>query len=139
MNSEILDDSNIVLFDGVCNLCSGSVQFIIKRDPQTIYKFASLQSDVGQQILKKFNLSQTELHTIILVKGNSFLKQSDAALEIARNLTGGWSLFYGFKIVPRFVRDLIYNWISRNRYAWFGKQDSCWLPTTELKTRFLDT
>lgn len=139
MNSEVLDDSNIVLFDGVCNLCSGSVQFIIKRDPQAKYKFASLQSDVGQQILKKFNLSQTELHTIILVKSNSFLQRSDAALEIARNLTGGWPLFYVFKIVPRFMRDLIYNWISRNRYSWFGKQDSCWLPTPELKTRFLDT
>ncbi len=130
-------DSDIILFDGVCNLCSGSVQFIINRDPAGRYRFASLQSEFGQQMLKRFNLNTTDLHSIILVSGEHYLQRSDAALEIARNLSGGWPLFYAFKIIPRFLRDPIYNWISRNRYAWFGKTDSCWLPTPELKDRFI--
>jgi predicted DCC family thiol-disulfide oxidoreductase YuxK len=130
--------NNIVLFDGVCNLCSSSVQFIIKRDPKARFRFASLQSLTGQQLLEKFQLSTDALYSIILVRGNSFSERSDAALEIARQLTGLWPLFYVFKIVPRFLRDPIYNWISRNRYNWFGKKDACWLPTPELKERFVD-
>lgn len=130
--------NNIVLFDGVCNLCSSSVQFIIKRDLKARFRFASLQSPTGQQLLEKFQLPTDALYSIILVQRNSFLERSDAALEIARQLTGLWPLFYVFKIVPRFLRDPIYNWISRNRYSWFGKKDACWLPTPELKGRFID-
>lgn len=130
---------DLVLFDGVCNLCSGSVQFIIKRDPKAKYRFASLQSVTGQKYLNEFNLNPTELHSIILVRADGrWLQRSDAALEIARNLSGGWPLFYVFKVIPRLLRDPVYNWIARNRYAWFGKMDACWLPTLELKSRFVD-
>ncbi|MBX2965909.1 MAG: thiol-disulfide oxidoreductase DCC family protein [Cyclobacteriaceae bacterium] len=128
---------DVVLFDGVCNLCSSSVQFIIKRDYRARYHFASLQSSAGQQLLQKFNLPADALYSIILVRGDAFLERSDAALEIARNLSGLWPLFYIFKIIPRFLRDPVYNWISRNRYRWFGKKDACWLPTAELKARFI--
>lgn len=138
MNALIAKYPHVILFDGVCNLCSGSVQFIIKRDPNERYKFASLQSELGARVLAHLGLSSSELHSIILVEGNRHLQRSDAALEIARNLSGGWPLLYVFKIIPRFLRDPVYNWISRNRYAWFGKKDACWLPTPDLKSRFLD-
>lgn len=131
--------SNIILFDGVCNLCSSSVQFIIKRDPNSMYRFASLQSDFGQQVLSRFGLSTSDFHSIVLLSGNKIFQRSNAALEIAKNLSGGWPLFYAFKIIPRFIRDPVYNWISRNRYSWFGKKDACWLPSPELKSRFLDS
>ncbi len=132
------EDTAIVLFDGLCNLCSGSVQFIIKRDPLGIFQFASLQSDVGLQKLEKFKIDKNLLHSIILIKGDQFFQRSDAALEIARKLSGVWPILYGFKILPRFLRDGIYNWIARNRYRFFGKKDACWIPTPELKARFID-
>jgi len=130
--------SNIVLFDGVCNLCSGSVQFIIKRDAKEVFKFASLQSTFGQQQLDNFKIDKNLLHSIILLRGEQFFQRSDAALEIAKQLSGAWPVLYVFKILPRFVRDGIYNLIARNRYRLFGKKDSCWIPTPELKERFLE-
>jgi predicted DCC family thiol-disulfide oxidoreductase YuxK len=129
--------TNIILFDGMCNLCSGSVQFIITRDPANRFRFASLQSVFGQEQLGRFGLDKTALHSIILIQDEHFLQRSDAALEIARHLSAGWPLFYGFKILPRFLRDGIYTWIANNRYRFFGKKDSCWIPTPELKERFL--
>jgi predicted DCC family thiol-disulfide oxidoreductase YuxK len=128
----------IILFDGVCNLCSGSVQFVIKRDPPAYFKFASLQSDFGQKQLQKLGLDQQSFHSIILISGNKVYQRSDAALEIARKLKGVWPLFYGFKILPRFLREAVYNLISRNRYKLFGKKDACWIPTPDLKSRFKD-
>lgn len=128
----------IILFDGVCNLCSGSVQFIIKRDPAAYFRFASLQSDFGQRQLARFKLDQNSFHSIILVQGDRYFERSDAALAIVRKLSGAWPMLYGFKILPRFLRDAIYNLISRNRYKFFGKKDACWLPTPELKSRFKD-
>lgn len=128
----------IILFDGVCNLCSGAVQFVIKRDPSAYFRFASLQSDFGQSQLKKFNLDPVSFHSIILVEGNRYYERSDAALKIARKLTGGWPLLYTFKILPRFIRDGVYNLIGKKRYRFFGKKDACWIPTPELKSRFKD-
>jgi predicted DCC family thiol-disulfide oxidoreductase YuxK len=137
MSSGTDQQGNIVLFDGVCNLCSRSVQFIIRRDPKARFRFASLQSPTGQQFLERFHLPTDALYSIMLVRGASFLERSDAALEIARNLSGLWPIFYVFKVVPKFLRDPVYDWISRNRYNWFGKKDACWLPTPELRERFI--
>lgn len=134
----LTEPESVILFDGVCNLCSGSVQFVIKRDPSAYFKFASLQSDYGQKQLQRFGLRPDVFHSIILVTGDRFLERSDAALEIARHLTGGWPLMYGFRIIPRFIRDGVYNLIGRNRYKLFGKKDACWIPTPELKSRFKD-
>jgi predicted DCC family thiol-disulfide oxidoreductase YuxK len=131
-------ESNIVLFDGVCNLCSGTVQFIIKRDPQRIFKFASLQSSFGQHQLEKFQIDKNLLHSIILVRDHRFFQRSDAALEITRQLSGIWPVLYVFRIIPRFLRDGLYDLIARNRYRLFGKKDACWIPTPELKDRFLE-
>ena len=128
----------VVLFDGVCNLCSGAVQFIIKRDPSAYFKFASLQSAYGQQQLTRFGLDPNSLHSVILIQGDTIYQRSDAALEIVRKLGAGWPLLFGFKILPRFLRDAVYNLIAGNRYRLFGKKDSCWIPTPELKSRFKD-
>jgi len=122
----------------VCNLCSGSVQFILKRDPQAKFKFASLQSLFGQAKLEKHGLNKNNLHSIIFLKDEKIFQRSDAALEIAKQLNGLWPALYVFKILPRFLRDGIYNWIASNRYRWFGKKDACWLPSPELKARFID-
>jgi predicted DCC family thiol-disulfide oxidoreductase YuxK len=135
---QVAANSDVILFDGLCNLCSGSVQFIIKRDPNARFSFASLQSDYGQERLLHFGLDPNSLHSIILIQNSTARERSDAALEIARNLSGLWPLFYSFKILPRFFRDCIYNWISKNRYSFFGKKDECWLPTPDIKSSFIE-
>jgi predicted DCC family thiol-disulfide oxidoreductase YuxK len=134
----VKSDTDIILFDGVCNLCSGSVQFIIKRDREEVFQFASLQSTYGQNQLAKFNLNKNSLHSIIVIRKNQFFQRSDAALEISKRLSAGWPLFYGLKIIPRFIRDGIYNWISNNRYRFFGKKDECWIPDSALQKRFIE-
>lgn len=133
-----VEPNQIILFDGLCNLCNGSVQFIINRDAKKQFRFASLQSSFGNHQLHKFGLPANELHSIILIKEGRYLQKSNAALEIARNLDGLWPAIYLFKIVPRFLRDWAYDCIAKNRYSWFGKKDSCMIPTPELKSRFLD-
>lgn len=130
-------DHPVILFDGVCNLCNGSVLFIIKRDPKSQFYFAALQSDFGNKQLKNFGLPATELNSVLLIKGGTLYQKSNAALEIAKHLSGLWPALYIFKIIPPFLRDGIYTWIARNRYRWFGKKDTCMIPTPELKSRFL--
>ncbi len=130
--------SEVVLFDGVCNLCNGSVLFIIERDPEAKFSFASLQSPFGQSQLKKFGLPIDKLNTIFLIKGEKFFRKSDAALEIAKGMNGLWPVLYVFKIIPRFIRNFFYDLIAKNRYRWFGKQAACMVPTPELKARFID-
>ncbi len=127
----------VILFDGVCNLCNSSVLFIIQRDPQAKFRFASLQSDFGKAQMQRFGLNNSELNSVLLIKQGILYQKSNAALEVARNLTGGWPLLYGLKIFPVFLRDWVYNWIARNRYRWFGKKDACMIPTPELKSRFV--
>lgn len=127
----------IVLFDGVCNLCNGSIQFLIKRDRQAYFRFASLQSDTGQKLQADLGMDPQALDSVILVEGDRWYKESDAALRIARNLPGVWKLLTAFRIVPRPLRDALYRLIARNRYRWFGKTETCWLPTPELRSRFL--
>lgn len=133
-----VEPNQIILFDGLCNLCNGSVQFIINRDAKKQFRFASLQSSFGNHQLHKFGLATNQLYSIILIKEGRYLQKSNAALEIARNLDGLWPAIYLFKIVPRFLRDWAYDCIAKNRYSWFGKKDSCMIPTPELKSRFLD-
>lgn len=130
--------SPVILFDGVCNLCNGSVQFIIKRDRQNRFHFAALQSAYGQQKLQQLNIPAASLQSIVLIDGEKYYQRSNAVLEICWHLGGMWSILYVFKIIPRFLRDGIYNFIANNRYRWFGKQDQCMIPTPELKARFHD-
>ncbi|GAB5551591.1 MAG: DUF393 domain-containing protein [Saprospiraceae bacterium] len=127
----------VLLFDGVCNLCDASVQRVIKADQKGLFRFASLQSEAAQDILSGADLSDHQLKSVVLFHQGKLYTHSDAILETARLLGGTWTLAYIFKIIPRFIRDGIYNWIARNRYRWFGKKDQCMIPTPELKSRFL--
>ena len=127
----------VILFDGVCNLCNSSVQFVIQRDLSGKFNYAALQSAAGQQLLEAHGLPVSDLYSIILIKDGKAYQRSRAALEVARQLSGLWPLLYVFIIVPPFIRNGVYNWISRNRYRWFGKKDECMIPTPELKSRFL--
>jgi len=128
---------NIVLFDGICNLCNGLVRFIIKRDRTGKFKFASLQSEIGQHWLMKFGLAKNEFESFVLIRGDKYYIKSDAALKMLRELGGIWIVFYFFILIPRPVRDLIYDLIAKSRYRIFGKRDVCLIPTPELRERFL--
>jgi predicted DCC family thiol-disulfide oxidoreductase YuxK len=127
----------IVLFDGVCNLCSGSVQLILRHDPAGRFRFASLQSPAGQELLARFGIDPGAMDSVILVEGDRWFKESDAALRVARGMIGPWRMLWALRVIPRPLRDGLYRLIARNRYRWFGKQETCWLPTPELRERFL--
>ncbi len=133
-----MPDTPIILFDGICNLCNAAVQFVIKRDPAAVFSFASLQSEVGQQLLKKFDLPVSELNSFVLIQHDQSYTRSTAALKVAKQLKGPTKLLYGFIIVPAFIRNFVYKIIAANRYRWFGKRDSCMLPSVDLKERFLN-
>lgn len=132
------EQSPIVFFDGVCNLCNSTVQFIIKKDTEKRFRFASLQGKNGQETLHRFNLPASDFHSFILLEGDNMYSRSTAVLRMLKLLGGGWKLFYGFIIVPKFIRDAVYNLVARNRYKWYGKRDECMIPTPELRERFLD-
>ena len=131
-------DQPIILFDGVCNLCNSAVQFIISHDNKNTFMFASLQSEVGQKLLAQYNFPLDELNSFILVENNKAYSRSTGALKVVRKLKGLWPALYGFMIVPKFIRDGVYNWVGKNRYKWFGKKEACMIPTPELKARFLN-
>jgi len=132
------ENKSIILFDGVCNLCNNSVQFIIKRDKKQCFLYASLQSDAAQSILLQFQLKNSDFDSIILIEDGKVYQKSTAILKITKHLSGIWKLNYGFIIIPKFIRDFIYSIIAKNRYKWFGKRDVCMVPTEELRMRFLD-
>lgn len=131
-------DHPVILFDGVCNLCSSSVQFIIRHDKKRQFRFASLQSPFGQAVLQRFGLPATELNSFVLLEGGKIYTRSTGALRAAKKLDGLYSWLYAFIIVPPFIRNGIYNFIARNRYKWLGKKDACWLPTPALRELFWD-
>jgi predicted DCC family thiol-disulfide oxidoreductase YuxK len=127
----------IIFFDGVCNLCNASVQFILKRDKNELFLFSALQSDFSKAELSKYNIEKEYLESIILLEDNTIYTKSSAGLRVAKKLSGLWPLLSILLIVPKFLRDWVYDIIANNRYKWWGKQDSCWVPTPDLKRRFL--
>ena len=133
-----LENKSIILFDGVCNLCNASVNFVIKHDKKEQFLFASFQSDAAKEILLHFNLKNLDANTVILVEGQKVYDKSTAALKIAKRLDGGYKAFYAFIIVPKIFRDWVYDIIAKNRYRWFGKRESCLIPSVKLRNRFLD-
>lgn len=132
-----MNSTKVILFDGVCNLCNSTVQKVIENDEKNIFKFASLQSDFGQKFLKKHKLSTEEFNSLILMDGDTYYTQSDAALRIGKELKGIYKWSKLLYIFPKFIRDFGYKIISRNRYKWFGKQENCWLPTPDLQEKFI--
>jgi len=127
----------IILFDGVCNLCNSTVQRVIKNDKHDVFRFTALQTAVGQVIVNEHGIDTSKTDSIILIDGDKAYVKSTAALRIAKNLSGAYPLFYGFMIVPNFIRNWVYDFIAKNRYRWYGKQESCMVPTPELKKKFL--
>ena len=127
----------VILFDGVCNLCNRSVQYIIRHDKNELFSFASLQSQSGQHLLQQYHLPKSDFASFVLIENDRAFIRSTGALKVARRLSGPIKLLYGFIIVPAFIRDAVYNLISKNRYKCFGRQHSCMIPTPELQNRFL--
>jgi predicted DCC family thiol-disulfide oxidoreductase YuxK len=128
-----------ILFDGVCNLCNASVNFIIDRDKHNKFKFAALQSESGLKLINQYKIvvPENDYDSLILIKANKVYKKSTAALKIAKELSGLWPLFYIFILIPASIRDIFYTLIARNRYRLFGRSDTCRLPGPELNRKFI--
>ena len=133
-----MESKPIILFDGVCNLCNSSVQFVIQHDRANKFLFAALQSQTGQALLQQYNLPQQGFDSFVLIQNEKVFLRSTAALHVAKQLNGPAKLLYGFIIVPAFIRNTVYNFIAKNRYKWFGKKESCMMPTPTLQSRFLN-
>lgn len=133
----MIESHKIILFDGVCNLCNGAINYVIKRDQKNVFKFAALQSEIGQELTAKFKIDGSKVDSIILIDGDKHYEKSTAALYIAKHLSGAYPLLFGFIIVPKNIRNAVYDYVARNRYKWFGKKDKCMIPTAELKNKFL--
>ncbi|MGS2726121.1 thiol-disulfide oxidoreductase DCC family protein [Psychroserpens sp. BH13MA-6] len=132
-------DKQLILFDGVCNLCNTSVQYVIKHDSKDKFKFAALQSAIGQDIINTYKIDTAKTDSILLFSHDSGLStKSTAALKIAKQLGFPRNLMSVFFIVPTFIRNWVYDYIAKNRYKWYGKKDACMIPTPELKAKFLD-
>lgn len=127
----------IILFDGVCNLCNDSVKVVIKHDKKDVFRFSAIQSAVGVQMASEYGIDISKTDSILLIDKDKIYAKSTAALKIARHLSSGYPLLYGFMIVPNFIRNWVYDIIAKNRYKWFGRKDSCMIPTPELKNKFL--
>lgn len=132
-----LVDGAVALFDGVCNLCNGSVQFIIARDPKARFRYATLDSEAARRMLGESGVSGPLPDSVALIEKGIVYTRSSAALRIAKGLRFPWPLLFALIVVPRLIRDAAYDVIARHRYAWFGKRDSCMMPTPELRSRFL--
>jgi predicted DCC family thiol-disulfide oxidoreductase YuxK len=134
----MVNENPIVLFDGVCNFCNYWMNFAINRDRKKKLRFAPLQGETAKQLLPQYNINPTSPDSVIFIDNGRAYTKSSASLRICKYMDGGWKLFYGFIIIPKFIRDFFYKIIARKRYKWFGKKDECMVPTPELKERFLD-
>ncbi|TDU40133.1 putative DCC family thiol-disulfide oxidoreductase YuxK [Gelidibacter sediminis] len=138
MSIPLEKDKQLILFDGVCNLCNTSVQYVIKHDHQDVFRFTALQSEVGQEILAQFKIDTSKTDSILLYsKTDGISYKSTAALKIASKLGFPRNLIATFLIVPVFIRNWVYDYIAQNRYKWYGKKEECMIPTPELKSKFL--
>ena len=133
-----MDAKQIIIFDGVCNLCTRSVKFIIKHDPAARFQFTAFQTKAGMKVLNQYGVKPKNVDTLLFIKGQRLFARSDAVLEIAKELEGPWKLLVVFKVLPKKIRDWLYALLAKNRYNIFGKQDHCLVPTDDIKARFLD-
>ena len=129
---------SVIVFDGVCNLCNGFVDFVIVRDPAARFRFASLQSDAARRLLNGVRLAAPPGESVVLIEHGQVFQRSEAVLRIVRRLGAPWSIAYWLIVVPRPIRDWIYNIVARNRYRWFGKRSTCRVPTPDVRRRFMD-
>lgn len=129
--------NGIILFDGICNFCNGSVNFIIENDKKDYFKFAPLQSEIAQELLEKYDINKDETDSVVLIENDRAYTRSTAVLKVAQKLGGIYSLLYGLIIVPKFIRDFFYETFAKYRYKLFGKKDVCMMPTPEIRNKFL--
>lgn len=129
---------NLILFDGVCNLCNASVNFVIDRDKNKKFKFLALQSEAAIRMLERYGTADNSMESIVLVRNGRVYYKSSAILRISKDLSGLWPLLYGFSILPVGLRDLVYDFVAEHRYYWFGKSNQCRVPTAELRERFVE-
>lgn len=127
----------IILFDGVCNFCNDSINTLIKLDKKGVFKFAPIQSEIGQRYLKALNYSDPDISTVVLICDGRLYTKSDAALQTFKHLGSWWRFLRVFTIVPKPIRNAVYDFIAKNRYKWFGKKEECMIPTPEIRARFL--
>jgi len=127
----------VILFDGVCNFCNGAVNFVISRDRDGYFKFAALQSAVGEELLEKHRIDKVETDSVVLIEDDKAYLHSSAALRIVRRLPGLWPILYGLIIVPKGIRDWAYRLFAKHRYRLFGRREECMIPTPEIRARFL--
>ncbi|MFN8712000.1 MAG: thiol-disulfide oxidoreductase DCC family protein [Bacteroidota bacterium] len=128
----------IVLFDGVCNFCNAGINRIITHDPKDRFRIAPLQSDIAKELLAPFGIKAENLDSVALIENGKIYQRSTAALRIARRMSGAWPLLFALIIVPPFLRDAVYDWVGRNRYKWWGKSESCMVPTPDVRRKFLN-
>ena len=139
MINELPKNKQLILFDGVCNLCNSSIQYVINHDKNERFMFAPLQSNVGELVIKKFSIDTKKIDSILLYSNENGLSiKSSAALKVAKHLGFPRNLMFGFIIIPAFIRNWVYDYIAKNRYRWYGKKEECMIPTPELKSRFLN-
>ena len=132
-------NKKIILFDGVCNLCNRTVQFVIKHDKKDEFRFTTLQGEIGKQLVKERHIDTDTVDSIILIEpGIAYYTKSTAALKIGASFGGAWKLLYVLDLIPSSLSDIVYDFVARNRYKWYGKKDACMIPTPELKDKFLD-
>jgi len=134
---EALNNKTILLFDGYCNLCQSSVQFILRHEKKSELYFTSLQSEIGTQLLKQYGINPHEVDSLVLIENNKAFIKSSAALRVSKYLKGLYPLGFGFIIIPKFILNIVYDFIAKNRYKWYGKTESCMMPDEDLLKRFL--
>lgn len=127
----------IILFDGVCNFCNGAVNFVLKQDKKGIFLFAPLQSQAGQKLLEQYQLTTQDFDSFVLIENEKLFTKSSASLRVMQRLPWYWKWTQAFRIIPKFLRNAVYDLIAKNRYQWFGKKDACMIPTPEMRNRFL--
>jgi predicted DCC family thiol-disulfide oxidoreductase YuxK len=133
-----VNENPVILFDGVCNFCNGAINFVLKQDRKSVFRFAPLQSEAGRRLLQQYNLPTEEFESFVLIDQGKVYKKSNAALRVMNKLPWYWKESQIFRLIPTIFRDAIYDFIARNRYKWFGKKDQCMVPTPEMRSRFLD-
>ena len=133
-----MNTNPLILFDGVCNFCNFWVRFVIKRDKKKRIKFSTLQSEIAKKLATEHQIDLSKMDSVIFIENGVAYTQSTAALRICKYLDGGWILLTGLLIIPAFIRNMLYNWVAKNRYKWFGKKEECMIPTFEDRKRFLD-
>jgi predicted DCC family thiol-disulfide oxidoreductase YuxK len=135
--TDIKTDKAIILFDGVCNFCNGWVNTVIQRDKKNYFLFAPLQSAKGKQLIEKYQIDISKTDSVILIEHDQSFIKSTAALKVAKHLNGLFPLLYALLIVPAFIRNVVYDYIARHRYKWYGKKETCMIPTAEIREKFI--